>query len=56
MPKLRTIWLDTRGATAIEYGLLVAIVSIGLIASASFMSDETIAMWRQVSSSVTGAS
>ena len=49
---LRRLRSDDRGATAIEYGLLVAIVGIGLLLSAQFLGDESIEMWYYLSSSV----
>ena len=54
---MRRLWRhlrsDDRGATAIEYGLLVAIVGIGLLLSARFLGDESIDMWHHLSSSIT---
>jgi pilus assembly protein Flp/PilA len=55
MPKLLKLWSNTRGATAIEYGLLVAIVSVGIIGATTFMSNEIVAMWGRVSGKVTSA-
>ncbi len=53
---MKRIWRrvlgDDRGATAIEYGLLVAIVGIGLLLSANFLGEESIEMWLHLSSSV----
>ena len=53
---MRTIWRrlrnDVRGATAIEYGLMVAIVGIGLLLSAEFLGEESIEMWLFLASSV----
>lgn len=53
---MRKIWRrlreDVRGATAIEYGLIVAIVSIGLLLSAQFLADEVDQMWQHLGSSV----
>lgn len=53
---MRTIWRrlrnDVHGATAIEYGLIVAIVGIGLLLSADFLGNESIEMWLFLASSV----
>lgn len=53
---MRRLWRhlrsDDRGATAIEYGLIVAIVGIGLLMSAQFLGDESITLWYHLSSSV----
>lgn len=34
-----------RGATAIEYGLIVALIGIAIIVSMNSMASKTIAMW-----------
>lgn len=44
---------NERGATAIEYGLIVGIVSIGLLLSTQFLADELAVMWNGIVSSVT---
>ena len=53
---MRTIWRrlrnDIRGTTAIEYGLIVATISLSLLLSAQFLADEIDAMWRLIGSSV----
>lgn len=46
---------DQRGATAVEYGLIVALVVIAMIASLAGVADETISMWNHVSDSVSDA-
>ena len=35
MQKLNTFWHDQHGATAIEYGLIAALVAVAVIAGAS---------------------
>lgn len=53
---MRMIWRrlrnDIGGATAVEYGLLVAIVGIGLLLSANFLGEESIEMWLHLASNV----
>ena len=53
---MRTIWRrlrdDVRGATAVEYGLMVAIVSLSLLLSARFLAEEINDMWELLGSSV----
>lgn len=53
---MRKIWRrlrkDVRGATAIEYGLMVAIVSLSLLLSAQFLADEVNDMWELLGRSV----
>lgn len=41
---------DTSGATAIEYGLIVAMIVIVMIAALQGVADTTIAMWSRVES------
>jgi pilus assembly protein Flp/PilA len=41
---------DTSGATAIEYGLIVAMIVIAMIAALQGVADTTIAMWSRVES------
>ncbi len=47
---LRWLVRDTRGATAIEYGLIVAVVVIVTIVTIQAVADVTINMWDDVSS------
>ena len=51
----RRLLRDSRGATAIEYGLILALVVIAMIASLSQLADVTIGMWDDVSEKVTKA-
>jgi pilus assembly protein Flp/PilA len=46
---------DTRGATAIEYGLVAALMVIGVLVSIKAATDASIAMWGKVSSRVQDA-
>lgn len=46
---------NQRGATAIEYGLMVAIVGIGLLLSAEFLGDESLELWTAIDSRVSSA-
>lgn len=49
MPKwLRLLLLDRRGATAIEYGLIVALIVIAMIASLAALGNTTTVMWNNV--------
>jgi pilus assembly protein Flp/PilA len=45
----RRILRDQTGATAIEYGLIVALIVIGLIAGLSNMGGGTSGMWTMIS-------
>jgi pilus assembly protein Flp/PilA len=46
---------DTRGATAIEYGLIVALVAIGFLAGLKALGDGNSASWGATSNKITGA-
>jgi pilus assembly protein Flp/PilA len=39
---------DTSGATAIEYGLILALIAIAIVASIQGVADTAIAMWNMV--------
>lgn len=52
---MKNIVDDTSGATAIEYGLIVALIGIAIIGSVSAMAGETITMWDGVASAVIDA-
>jgi pilus assembly protein Flp/PilA len=40
--------VDERGATAIEYGLILSLVVIAIIGSLSAFADETTGMWNDI--------
>jgi pilus assembly protein Flp/PilA len=44
---------NTRGATAIEYGLIVALVVIAILASLQGVANENTGLWAVVTSNVT---
>jgi pilus assembly protein Flp/PilA len=52
---LKAILEDSSGATAIEYGLIVSLIVIALIASLNTFANETISMWGRVESAMTSA-
>ena len=39
---------DTSGATAVEYGLIAALIVVAMIAALSGVADSTILMWDNV--------
>ncbi len=49
----RILWRDRRGGTAIEYGFILAMVVIVLIASLKMLGGVTTAMWTDVNDKVT---
>ncbi|MBV1917996.1 MAG: Flp family type IVb pilin [Sphingomonadaceae bacterium] len=50
--KLRT---DNRGGTAIEYGLICALIFLGLVAAVRGVSSETAEMWTTISTEYSDA-
>jgi pilus assembly protein Flp/PilA len=54
MRRLLTILRDERGATAVEYGLILALIFLAMIAGVSQFSQTTINMWNGVSTAVRG--
>ena len=47
---------DTRGATAIEYGLIVALIVIAMMAALEGVANENTGLWAIVKEKVTTAS
>lgn len=43
---------DNSGATAVEYGLIVALIVIAIIGSVSTVADETNGMWATVNGKI----
>ncbi len=50
---MKQIFDDQSGATAIEYGLIVALIGIAIVGSMSAMAGETIELWSNTERSVT---
>lgn len=50
---LRAAFRDRRAATAIEYGLILALIALAVLAGMRGVAGETIEMWNQVSDVVT---
>ena len=46
---------DDRGATAVEYGLILALVVLAVIGSIQALANTTIGMWTDVSTKVQNA-
>lgn len=43
---------NKRGATAIEYSLIAALIAMAIIGSLTFVTDKTIGMWSFVSTTL----
>ena len=52
---LRAFRRDERGATAVEYGLIVSLIFIAIIVGVSNAASSTIRMWNNVASRVVNA-
>ncbi|WEK48373.1 MAG: Flp family type IVb pilin [Candidatus Andeanibacterium colombiense] len=52
MRLFKAIFGDTRGATAIEYGLIVALVVIAIIGSLKSVANENTGLWAVVQTKV----
>jgi pilus assembly protein Flp/PilA len=50
-----SIFKDERGATAVEYGLILALIFLAMIGAVSEFGQTTINMWDHVSNKVSGA-
>ena len=48
----RAIRSDQRGATAVEYGLIIGLIVIAMIAALVMLADTTTSMWNNVSEQV----
>ena len=53
--RLAMLVRDSRGATAVEYGLIVALIVIAMIASLQALAGTTINVWNNVSTKVSNA-
>lgn len=47
---------DSRGGSAIEYGLILAIVVLGLMVALIGLADVTVGMWGDINTKVSAAS
>jgi pilus assembly protein Flp/PilA len=52
---LKRLLRDNRGATAIEYGLIVALIVIAMIGALKGVADENTGMWAWVQNDVLAA-
>ena len=51
----RRLFVDRRGATAVEYGLIVALIVLAMVGALSSVADTTTNMWNNVSTKVVKA-
>jgi pilus assembly protein Flp/PilA len=52
---LRKLGADARGATAIEYGLIAALIIVAMMGGLSALGGGSAGMWGKISSEVQGA-
>jgi pilus assembly protein Flp/PilA len=46
---------DQRGATAVEYGLIIALIVLAMVGALNHFADTTIDIWDHVATEVTNA-
>lgn len=49
---IRRLQADRRGGTAIEYGLIAALIVVVMLASLAGLANKTTGMWNRVSTAV----
>lgn len=52
LKKIRTFLANEAGATAIEYGLIAALIGVGIIGGLSAFGDSTNGAWRAMADAV----
>jgi pilus assembly protein Flp/PilA len=52
--KLQTAWRDDRGVTAIEYGLIAALIAVAIIATVTLVGTDLVATFQSVADALPG--
>jgi pilus assembly protein Flp/PilA len=55
MNRIRRLGKDERGATAVEYGLILALIFLAMIGAVIAFGQQTISMWTYVAKEVEDA-
>jgi pilus assembly protein Flp/PilA len=55
MRPFSAIFKDQRAATAVEYGLILALIFLAMVGAVGTFANTTIGMWDNVSNSVAGS-
>ena len=55
MRRLRALLGDDRGATAVEYGLILALIFLAMVSAVVAFSKDTTDMWNNVSEEIRNA-
>ncbi len=50
--RANALWRDQRGGTAIEYGLILALIVIAVLGAISVLANGTTSMWNDVATKV----
>lgn len=50
--RLNRLVRDSRGATAIEYAMIISLIVLAIVGSLTLFADTTIQMWNDVSDNV----
>ena len=53
---IRRTLRNTSGATAVEYGLIIALLVLAMIGALQVLAGETVGMWNDISTKVLAAS
>jgi pilus assembly protein Flp/PilA len=56
MARFAKLIRDQKAATAVEYGLIIALIVLAMMAGLSQVAGTTIQMWNDVASNVSGSS
>lgn len=52
--RITSVWADKRGATAVEYGLIVSMIVIAMIVGLTQVATTTTGLWDRISNTVQG--
>ena len=50
---IKRLFRDTRAATAVEYGLIITMIVLAMVAALQDVASEIISMWQDVETEVT---
>jgi pilus assembly protein Flp/PilA len=54
MGRLKDLIKDKRGATAVEYGLILSLIFLAMVVAIQGVASETTEMWNNVATKVSG--
>ena len=54
MERLKHLLKDVKGATAVEYGLILSLIFLAMVAAIGGVATETTEMWNNVAEKVSG--